>query len=235
VTDGIGQCDLVRITEEVSTDREMTEIHKRVLHKGGPALLFENVVHEDGRKAEMPVLCNLFGTVERVARGVTLDGKERRTGQELREVGELLAFLRQPEPPRGIKEALGLLPLAKTVLTMKPKGFGGMMGKKAPCQEVVLTGDDIDLDRLPIQTCWPDEAGPLVTWPLVVTKGPSGKREDDYNLARQEQADYALAETPRRRATSSPLERRKAGTTARRCGPRRRPRHDPRGGDAGAR
>ncbi len=174
--------DLVRITEEVSTDREMTEIHKRVLHKGGPALLFENVVHEDGRKAEMPVLCNLFGTVERVARGVTLDGKERRTGQELREVGELLAFLRQPEPPRGIKEALGLLPLAKTVLTMKPKGFGGMMGKKAPCQEVVLTGDDIDLDRLPIQTCWPDEAGPLVTWPLVVTKGPSGKREDDYNL-----------------------------------------------------
>ncbi len=174
--------DLVRITEEISTDREMTEIHKRVLHAGGPALLFENVVHEDGRKAEMPVLCNLFGTVERVARGVTLDGKERRTGQELREVGELLAFLRQPEPPRGIKEAMGLLPLAKTVLTMKPKGFGGVLGKKAPCQEVVLTGDDIDLDRLPIQTCWPDEAGPLVTWPLVVTRGPSGKREDDYNL-----------------------------------------------------
>ncbi len=174
--------DLVRITEEVSTDREMTEIHKRVLHAGGPALLFENVVQEDGSKAEMPVLCNLFGTVERVARGVTLDGKERRTGQELREVGELLAFLRQPEPPRGIKEAMGLLPLAKTVLTMKPKGFGGMLGKKAPCQEVVLTGDDIDLDRLPIQTCWPDEAGPLVTWPLVVTRGPSGKREDDYNL-----------------------------------------------------
>ena len=174
--------DLVRISEPVSMDREITEIHKRVLHAGGPALLFENVLHEDGRKAEMPVLVNLFGTVERVARGVTMGGKERHTGRDLRGVGELMAFLRQPEPPRGLKEALGLLPLAKTVLTMKPKGFGGMMGKTAPAQEVVLTGEDIDLDRLPIQTCWPDEAGPLVTWPLVVTKGPSGKREDDYNL-----------------------------------------------------
>ncbi len=174
--------DLVRITEQVSMDREITEIHKRVLHARGPALLFENVTHEDGRPAEMPVLVNLFGTVERVARGVTLGGKERRTGHDLREVGELLAYLKQPEPPRGVREALDLIPLAKTVLTMKPKSWGGMFGKTAPCQEVVLTGDDIDLDRLPIQTCWPDEAGPLVTWPLIVTKGPSGKREDDYNL-----------------------------------------------------
>ncbi len=174
--------DLVRITEPVSMDREITEIHKRVLHAGGPALLFENVTHEDGRPSEMPVLVNLFGTVERVARGVTLGGKERRTGHDLREVGELLAYLKQPEPPRGVREALDLIPLAKTVLTMKPKSWGGMFGKTPPCQEVVLTGDDIDLDRLPIQTCWPDEAGPLVTWPLIVTKGPSGKREDDYNL-----------------------------------------------------
>ena len=174
--------DLKRITEPVSLDREMTEIHKRVLEAGGPALIFENPVHADGTPASMPVLVNLFGTVERVARGVTLGGKERRTGADLREVGELLAFLRQPEPPRGIKEAMGLLPLAKTVLTMKPKGWGGLMGRKAPCQEVVLRGKEVDLDRLPIQQNWPNEAGPLVTWPLIVTRGPSGKREDDFNL-----------------------------------------------------
>ncbi len=173
---------LVRITEQVSTDREITEIHKRTLHAGGPALLFENVVKEDGTPAGMPVLVNLFGTVERVARGVTLGGKARRTAADLREVGELLAFLRQPEPPSGLREALGLLPLAKTVLTMRPKGVGGMLGGKAPVQEVVLKGDDIDLDKLPIQTCWPGEPAPLVTWPLVVTKGPTGKKEDNYNL-----------------------------------------------------
>jgi len=173
---------LVRVTREVSTDREITEIHKRTLHAGGPAILFENVVKEDGTKAEMPVLVNLFGTVERVARGVTLEGKERRTGSDLREVGELLAFLRQPEPPGGFREALGMLPLAKTVMSMKPKSAGGTFSGKAPVQEVVLTGDEVDLDRLPIQTCWPGEPAPLITWPLVVTKGPSGKREDDFNL-----------------------------------------------------
>ena len=173
---------LVRITEPVSTDREITEIHRRTLHAGGPALLFENVVKEDGTPSEMPVLVNLFGTVERVARGVTLDGKERRTATDLREVGQLMAFLRQPEPPDGIKEALGLLPLAKTVLQMRPKSGTGMFGGAAPCQEVVLKGDEVDLDRLPIQTCWPGEPAPLVTWPLVVTRGPSGKKEDGYNL-----------------------------------------------------
>ncbi|MBX2855837.1 MAG: UbiD family decarboxylase [Rhodobacteraceae bacterium] len=173
---------LVRISEPVSMDREITEIHRRTLEAGGPALLFENVTHEDGRKADMPVLVNLFGTVERVARGVTLDGKERRTAMDLREVGKLMAFLRQPEPPEGLKEALGLLPLAKTVLQMRPKTVGGLLGGKAPCQEVVLRGDEVDLDRLPIQTCWPNEAGPLITWPLIVTKGPSGKKEDGFNL-----------------------------------------------------
>ncbi|MEL6283354.1 MAG: UbiD family decarboxylase [Pseudomonadota bacterium] len=173
---------LVRITEQVSTDREITEIHRRTLHAGGPVLLFENVVKEDGSPAEMPVLVNLFGTVERVARGVTLDGKERRTAMDLREVGQLMAFLRQPEPPDGLKEALGLLPLAKTVLQMRPKSGTGLFGGKPPCQEVVLKGDEIDLDRLPIQTCWPGEPAPLVTWPLVVTRGPSGKKEDGYNL-----------------------------------------------------
>ena len=173
---------LVRVTERVSTDREITEIHRRTLEAGGPAILFENVVKEDGTPSAMPVLVNLFGTVERVARGVTLDGKERRTAMDLREVGELLAFLRQPEPPGGLKEALGLLPLAKTVMQMRPKGYGGVLGAKAPCQEVVLKGEEVDLDRLPIQTCWPDEAAPLITWPLIVTRGPSGRKEDGYNL-----------------------------------------------------
>ncbi|WP_018631515.1 UbiD family decarboxylase [Neomegalonema perideroedes] len=175
---------LVRIRERVSLDREITEIHKRVLHAGGPALLFENAVHADGRPSEMPVLANLFGTVERVARAVTLGGKERRTARDLREVGELLAFLRQPEPPGSLREAMGMLPIAKTVLGMKPKtiGGGGLLGGSAPTQEVVLQGDEIDLDRIPIQTCWPDEPAPLVTWPLVVTKGPGEGKEDNFNL-----------------------------------------------------
>ncbi|MEE2565986.1 UbiD family decarboxylase [Hyphobacterium marinum] len=169
--------DLKRITEPVSTELEMTEIHRRVLAAGGPALLFENVVNEKGERAEMPVLVNLFGTVERVARGVTLGGAARRTAKELRAVGDLLAFLRQPEPPKGLKDAVALLPVAKQVLSMRPGHV-----KKAPCQDVVLTGDDIDLDRLPIQTCWPGEPAPLITWPLVVTKGPGGDKRDDYNL-----------------------------------------------------
>lgn len=169
--------DLKRVSAPVSTHLEMTEIQTRLLAKGGPAVLFENPVHEDGRASEMPALVNLFGTVERVARAVTMGGEPRRTAADLREVGELLAFLRQPEPPRGLKDALDLLPLAKTVMAMRPGTV-----KKAPCQEVVLTGEDIDLDRLPIQGCWPGEPAPLITWPLVVTKGPSEDKQDDYNL-----------------------------------------------------
>lgn len=169
--------DLKRVARPVSTHLEMTEIQTRLLARGGPAVLFENPVHEDGRAAEMPALVNLFGTVERVARAVTMGGEPRRTAADLREVGELLAFLRQPEPPRGLKDALDMLPLAKTVMAMRPGTV-----KKAPCQEVVLTGDDIDLDRLPIQGCWPGEPAPLITWPLVVTKGPSEDKQDDYNL-----------------------------------------------------
>ena len=96
---------------------------------------------------------------------------------ELREVGELLAFLRQPEPPRGLKDAWDMLPLAQKVLSMRPQ-----VRKTGPVQEVVLKGDAIDLNKLPIQTCWPGEPAPLITWPLVVTKGPSQSREDDYNL-----------------------------------------------------
>ncbi|NWG70616.1 MAG: UbiD family decarboxylase [Parvularculaceae bacterium] len=170
--------ELKRVAEPVSVVLEMTEVQTRLLAEGGPAVLFEKPVREDGRVCDIPVLVNLFGTVKRVAMGVTLGGRERTTAAELREVGEMLAFLRQPEPPGGLKEALGLLPLARHVLAMAPsrRAFG------APCQEVVLTGADIDLGRLPIQTCWPGEPAPLITWPLVVTKGPSADKEDGFNL-----------------------------------------------------
>jgi 4-hydroxy-3-polyprenylbenzoate decarboxylase len=169
--------ELVRVSEPVSSVLEMTEIQRRLLATGGPAVMFENVIRADGERSTMPCLVNLFGTVKRVAMGVTLEGKERTTAGELREVGELLAFLRQPEPPRGLKDAWDMLPLAKTVMGMRPQ-----IRKSAPVQEVVLKGDQIDLTKLPIQTCWPGEPAPLITWPLVVTKGPSESREDDYNL-----------------------------------------------------
>jgi 4-hydroxy-3-polyprenylbenzoate decarboxylase len=169
--------ELVRVKAPVSTHLEMTEICTRLLAEGGPAVLFENPVGPDGRPAAMPCLANLFGTVGRVARGVTLDGKARTTAAELREVGELLAFLRQPTPPKDFKDAAALLPLAKTALDMRPKTVS-----RAPCQQVVLKGADIDLTRLPVQGCWPGEPAPLITWPLVVTKGPSEMAEDDYNL-----------------------------------------------------
>lgn len=162
---------LVRVSKPVSTELEMTEIQTRVMAEDGPALLFENVLNERGEKADMPVLVNLFGTVERVARGMSRDMSE------LREVGETLAFLRQPQPPAGVKEALDMLPLAKKVLAMRPKTV-----KKAPVHEVVLTGDDIDINKLPIQTCWPGEPAPLITWPLVVTQGPTKSAEDGFNL-----------------------------------------------------
>jgi 4-hydroxy-3-polyprenylbenzoate decarboxylase len=162
---------LVRVKAPVSTVLEMTEIHTRLLAEKGPAVLFENPVKADGSPSAMPVLTNLFGTVERVAWGM---GREP---HQLREVGETLAFLKQPEPPGGWREAFDMLPLLKTVMAMKPRTTGA-----APCQEIVLRGAEIDLGALPIQTCWPDEPAPLVTWPLVVTKGPGKRREDDFNL-----------------------------------------------------
>ncbi len=162
---------LQRVAAPVSPHLEITEIHTRLLAEAGPAALFEHVVRPDGGRYDMPVLVNLFGTVERVA--LAMD----RTPERLREVGETLAFLRQPEPPGGWREALEMLPLLKTVLAMKPREVS-----RAPCQEIVLKGADIDLSRLPIQTCWPDEPAPLITWPLVVTKGPGKAREDDFNL-----------------------------------------------------
>ncbi len=162
---------LVRVSKPVSSVLEMTEIQTRVIAEGGPAILFENVIKADGTPSDMPVLVNLFGTVERVAWGMN------REPSELREVGETLAFLRQPEPPGGWREAVGMLPLLKTVMAMKPKD-----ATTAYCQEVVMTGDDIDLSKLPIQTCWPGEPAPLITWPLVVTKGPGDDRRDGFNL-----------------------------------------------------
>jgi 4-hydroxy-3-polyprenylbenzoate decarboxylase len=162
---------LKRVAAAVSPELEITEIHTRLLAEAGPAVLFENVIRGDGKRYDMPVLTNLFGTVERVA--LAMD----RTPDTLREVGETLAFLKQPEPPGGWREAIEMLPLLKTVLAMKPRTVGS-----APCQDIVLKGSDIDLGRFPIQTCWPDEPAPLITWPLVVTKGPGRAREDDFNL-----------------------------------------------------
>ncbi len=169
--------ELVRVIEPVSTVLEMTEIQTRLIAEGGPAVIFEKPVKADGTPSDMPVRVNLFGTIKRVAMGVTMGEKERSTALDLREVGELLAQLRQPQPPRSLSEAAGLLPLVKTVLAMKPKTV-----TKPACQEIVWRDDDIDLSRLPIQTCWPGEPAPLITWPLVVTKGPSDAREDNYNL-----------------------------------------------------
>ena len=162
---------LVRVREPVSVSLEMTEIQTRLMAEGGPAILFENPVREDGTASATPVLVNLFGTVDRVARGMG-----RRAG-ELREIGQTLAFLRQPEPPGGWREAMAMLPLVKTVMAMKPKAVSA-----AACQEIVLTGDDVDLGRLPIQRCWPGEPAPLITWPLVVSQGPGGDKRDDFNL-----------------------------------------------------
>lgn len=155
---------LIRVSAPVSTALEMTEIQTRLLAEHGPAVIFERPVKADGAPSEMPVLANLFGTVERVAWGM---GREPGT---LRELGEQLAFLRQPEPPGGWREAVQMLPLLRTAMAMQPRTV-----KRAPCQEVVLTGDDIDLGRLPIQRCWPGEPAPLITWPLVVTADAEGR------------------------------------------------------------
>ncbi|WP_163144166.1 UbiD family decarboxylase, partial [Arhodomonas sp. KWT] len=130
---------------------------------GGPALLFENPVGHD-----MPVLANLFGTPRRVALGMGADDTEA-----LREIGRLLAFLKEPDPPKGMRDAWRSLPVYKKVLDMAPKKV-----RRAPCQEVVIEGDDVDLSRIPVQTCWPGDAGPLITWALVTTRGPEKSRQN---------------------------------------------------------
>ena len=155
--------DLVRVTHEVDPNLEMTEICDRTLKAGGPAILFENP-----KGFDTPVLANLFGTPERVAMGMGEENVEA-----LREVGELLAFLKEPEPPKGLKDAWEKLPVFKQVLNMAPK-----VVSKAACQKIVIEGDDVDLSTLPIQTCWPGDAAPLITWALVVTKGPNKERQN---------------------------------------------------------
>ncbi len=161
--------ELKRIAHPVDTHLEMTEIADRVLRAGGPALLFENA-HTQGRSCAIPVLANLFGTPQRVAYGMGEDGDWKTT---LREVGKLLAFLKEPEPPKGLKDAWEKLPIFKQVMNMSPKVVGS-----APCQEVVWEGEDVDLSRLPIQHCWPGDAAPLITWGLVVTRGPQKQRQN---------------------------------------------------------
>ena len=153
--------ELKRVSAPVDPCLEMTEICDRTLRAGGPALLFENPTGHT-----VPVLANLFGTPLRVALGM---GEE--SVAALREVGKLLAYLKEPDPPRGMKDAWRALPIYKKVLDMAPKRV-----RNAPCQEVVIGAGEVDLSRLPIQTCWPEDVGPLITWPLVVTKGPDKER-----------------------------------------------------------
>lgn len=154
---------LKRIHQPIDPVLEMTEICDRTLRAGGPAILFENP-----KGYRFPVLANLFGTPERVALGM---GEQDVTA--LRDVGRLLAMLKEPDPPKGMKDAWDKLPIFKQVLNMGPKKV-----RHAPCQTHVLEGDDVDLYQLPIQTCWPGDAGPLVTWPLVITRGPDKPRQN---------------------------------------------------------
>jgi len=155
--------ELKRITVEVDPNLEMTEICDRTLRGQGPALLFE---HPKG--FDIPVLGNLFGTPRRVALGMGEDSVEA-----LHEIGKLLAFLKEPDPPKGLKDAWGKLPVFKQVMNMAPKIVG-----RAPCQENIIEAMDVDLSTLPIQTCWPEDAGPLITWALVITKGPHKDRQN---------------------------------------------------------
>ncbi|MEE9356282.1 MAG: 4-hydroxy-3-polyprenylbenzoate decarboxylase [Methylococcaceae bacterium] len=155
--------ELKRIQYPADPHLEITEICDRTLKQEGPALLFENP-----KNHQIPLLGNLFGTPKRVAMGMGADSVDA-----LHEIGKLLAFLKEPDPPKGMKDAWEKLPVFKQALNMAPK-----LVKTPACQEVVLEGDEVDLSRYPIQTCWPDDAGPLITWSLVITKGPHKERQN---------------------------------------------------------
>tara|TARA_R110002110_G_scaffold414951_1_gene647072 strand:- start:353149 stop:354624 length:1476 start_codon:yes stop_codon:yes gene_type:complete len=157
------QGELKRIQTSVAPYLEMTEISDRTLRGEGPALLFENP-----KGSDIPVLTNLFGTTRRVAMGMGQDNIEA-----LRDVGRLLAFLKEPEPPKGWKDLLEKAPIFKQALNLSPKVI-----KSPPCQEVIIEEDELDLGMLPIQTCWPEDVGPLITWPLVITRGPNKERQN---------------------------------------------------------
>lgn len=155
--------ELKRVQVEVDPVLEMTEICDRLLKNQGPAVLFE---HPKGYA--IPVLGNLFGTPKRVALGMGQESVEA-----LRQVGQLLAHLKEPDPPKGLKDAWDKLPMLKQVLNMTPKELSS-----APCQEVILQGSEVDLSQLPIQTCWPGDVAPLITWGLTVTRGPNKPRQN---------------------------------------------------------
>ena len=169
------QGELRRVSQPVSPKLEMTALADQVLRRAGPALLFENAT---GYKN--PVLCNLFGTPRRVAMGMGADSTD-----ELRDIGRVLASLKEPEPPKGLKDAGRLLQMIKSLWDMKPSSV-----RQAACQQEVLEGSEVDLGRLPIQTCWPGDAGPLITWGLVVTRGPQGgpapRRRQNLGIYRQQ-------------------------------------------------
>mgnify|MGYP003582670146 FL=1 len=168
--------ELKRLTLPVSTNLEMTEISDRVLRAGGPALLFEHAMH-NGARSSMPVLTNLFGTPKRVAWGMGAQDVSA-----LRETGELLASLREPEAPSGFRDALAKVSMLKAALwDMSPKNVKG-----AACQEIVLEGNDVDLSQIPLQHCWPGDIAPLLTWGLVITRGPNAKRQN-LGIYRQQQ------------------------------------------------
>ena len=161
--------ELKRIAVPISPRLEMTEVCDRVLRSGGPALLFEKPAVAGSQSGhDIPVLANLFGTVGRVAAAMGVDHEK-----DLREIGKLLSYLKEPEPPTGLRDLWEKFPLFKQVLNMAPKTRSG-----GPCQDVVLEGKDVDLGKLPVQTCWPGDAGPLITWGLTVTRGPAKKRRN---------------------------------------------------------
>jgi 4-hydroxy-3-polyprenylbenzoate decarboxylase len=157
------QGELKRISTSVDPYLEITEIADRTLRREGPALLFENPLNSD-----IPVLANLFGTTKRVAMAMG-----QKDVESLRDVGKLLAFLKEPEPPKGWKDLLEKAPIFKQALNLSPKVI-----KSPPCQEIVIEEDNIDINSLPIQTCWPEDVAPLITWPLVITKGPNKERQN---------------------------------------------------------
>lgn len=162
------QQQLKRIVEPISPNLEMTEIADRVLRAHGPALLFERPVDTNGQFYSFPVLANLFGTPERVALGMGANSID-----QLREIGKTLAYLKEPEPPKGIKDAFRKLPLLKDLWSMTPN-----VVKHAPCQQIIIENEQIDLTKFPIQHCWPEDVAPLLTWGLTVTRGPHKKRQN---------------------------------------------------------
>ena len=160
--------ELKRVRAEVDPNLEMTEVCDRVLKSGGPALLFEKP-----KGHAIPVLGNLFGTTRRIALAMGADPKADAL-EALRDIGVLLAFLKEPEPPRGFRDVLERwIPIGKQVMHMAPKEVSG-----APCQATSWEGKDVDLSRLPIQTCWPEDAAPLITWGLTITRGPRKTRQN---------------------------------------------------------